>query len=337
MEPREGHKWRPSIGLVVLAILLTVMALPLVGLLLFRLYGSGLMEMSGAELFLPGVVIAAATVLGVTLLIGFVFIRAITRPMHELIDRTSRIAAGDRAAIRPLSRHGTSEMAELSGAFLDMAGKLQTRSDMIRTFATHVSHELKSPLTAIQGAAELLRDAGEEMEPATRARFHANILADAERLNRLVRRLIELARAESAGMTGETTSLAEVVGRLGIDGLAIAIDAGADIRFAMSAENAAIVFSNLADNSAQHGASVKRLAATRVEGTVMILASDDGAGIAPATRDRIFEAFFTTRRESGGTGLGLGIVAALLKAHEGTIRLADAATGSRFDIELPAA
>jgi signal transduction histidine kinase len=303
---------------------------------LFRLYGSGLMEMSGAELFLPGVVIAAATVLGVTFLIGFVFIRAITRPMHELIERTARIAAGDRTAFRPLSRHGTSEMAELSGAFLDMAGKLQTRSDMIRTFATHVSHELKSPLTAIQGAAELLRDAGDEMEPATRARFHANILADAERLSRLVRRLIELARAESAGLTGETTSLGEVVGRLGIEGLAITVEAGADVRFAMSTESAAIVFSNLADNSAQHGAKSFRLSA-HADGVVTIVASDDGAGVAPADRDRIFEAFFTTRRENGGTGLGLGIVAALLKAHEGTIRLADAEYGSRFRMEVPAA
>jgi signal transduction histidine kinase len=156
-------------------------------------------------------------------------------------------------------------------------------------------------------------------------------------LNRLVRRLIELARAESAGMTGETTSLAEVVGRLGIDGLAIAIEAGADIRFAMSPENALIVFSNLADNSVQHGASRFTLSATRVDGTVTIVASDDGTGIAPANRDRIFEAFFTTRRDNGGTGLGLGIVAALLKAHEGTIRLVSTEAGSKFEIEMPAA
>ncbi len=81
-------------------------------------------------------------------------------------------------------------------------------------FATHVSHELKSPLTAIQGAAELLRDSGDEMEPAKRTRFYDNIIADADRLNRLVRRLIELARAESANLGDETTSLAEAVALL---------------------------------------------------------------------------------------------------------------------------
>jgi len=338
MESRKRHKWRPPIGLVVVAILLTVLAMPLVGLVLFRLYGRGLMQMTGAELFLPGLVIAAGCVVGVTLLIGFVFVRAITRPMHELIGRTARIAAGDGDAIQPLTRHGTAEMAELSDAFLDMARKLQSRSDMIRTFATHVSHELKSPLTAIQGAAELLRDSGEEMDAATRARFQDNIVADAERLNRLVRRLIELARAERAGLTGESTSLAEVVERLAaVEGLAVTIDAGADMRFRMSTESAAIVIANLAENAAQNGAGQLRLTAAPADGFVTIAASDDGAGIAPDNRDRIFEAFFTTRRESGGTGLGLGIVAALLKAHDGTIRLANAETGARFEMGVPAA
>jgi len=59
--------------------------------------------------------------------------------------------------LRPLKRHGTSEFARLSQSFLDMARRLNTRSSFISTFATHVSHELKSPLTSIQGAAELLR------------------------------------------------------------------------------------------------------------------------------------------------------------------------------------
>jgi signal transduction histidine kinase len=112
------------------------------------------------------------------------------------MDRTARIAAGDCDAIGPLSHHGTREMAELSQAFLDMAQKLQARSDTIRTFATHVSHELKSPLTAIQGAAELLRDGGAEMDQTQHRRFCDNIVTDTDRLNQLVRRLIELAIRE---------------------------------------------------------------------------------------------------------------------------------------------
>jgi signal transduction histidine kinase len=63
--------------------------------------------------------------------------------------------------------------------------------------------------------------------------------------------------------------------------------------------------------------------------------SDDGAGISPSNRTRIFEPFFTTRRDSGGTGMGLGIVLALLKTHDGTIRLVDSERGTRFEIILP--
>lgn len=281
--------------------------------------------------------LAAVIVLAATLLIAFVFIRAISRPMYELMERTARIAAGDRDAIRPLSHHGTREMAELAGAFLDMARKLQARSDTIRTFATHVSHELKSPLTSIQGAAELLRDAGDGMDEATRARFHANIVADTERLNGLVRRLIELARAESTVLTGETTSLSEALAALGSEQrLAVKVEAGPEIRFRMSAENAAIVLRNLADNSARHGAANFRLSASGA-GTVTILADDDGSGISPNNRARVFEPFFTTRRDSGGTGMGLGIVAALVKAHDGTVALADSPSGTRFVITLPGA
>src|SRR5260370_35684782 len=108
------------------------------------------------------------------------------------MDRTERTTAGDRAAIKPLDHHGTRELAALSAAFLDMAEKLQARSDSIQTFATHVSHELKSPLTAIQGAAELLRDSGAAMDEAERRRFSNNIVNDAGRLNLLVRRLLDL-------------------------------------------------------------------------------------------------------------------------------------------------
>ena len=318
-------KWRPPLSLVVLAILSTVMVLPLAGLAGYRLL----------EAAPHSALIAAAIVLGVTLVIGFVFVRVITRPMYELMERTARIAAGDTEAIRPLSHHGTREMAELSDAFLDMARKLQARSDTIRTFASHVSHELKSPLTAIQGAAELLRDAGQEMDAATRARFQNNIVADTERMNQLVRRLIELARAESAGTAAETTSLAEALERFQ-PGVAVAVAAGAALRFRMSGENAAILFSNLADNSARHGASRFVLSARHQGGVVVIAASDDGAGISPDNRARIFSPFFTTRRETGGTGMGLAIVAALVKAHEGAIRLVDGKRGATFEIEIPA-
>jgi len=282
------------------------------------------------------VALAAIAMLGGTLLIAYLFLRTVSRPMHELMDRTRRIAAGDRGAIRPLDHHGTREMAELSTAFLDMARKLQARSDSIQTFATHVSHELKSPLTAIQGAAELLRDTGGDMDEAERRRFSGNIVSDAERLNRLVRRLLDLARAENTTTSDDTTSLDEALHLPVADGMTVRTGPGADLRFRMSTENAAMVLSHLADNSARHRATTFSVSADRSGDCVTLTVADDGPGVSANNRAQIFEPFFTTRRDSGGTGMGLGIVVALLKAHDGTIRLVDSEAGARFEIILPA-
>ncbi|RWK54339.1 MAG: HAMP domain-containing protein [Mesorhizobium sp.] len=283
------------------------------------------------------VVLAAIAILGGTLLIGLIFLRTVSRPIYALMERTKRIAAGDRAAIRPLDHHGTREMAALSDAFLDMAEKLHARSDSIQTFATHVSHELKSPLTAIQGAAELLRDSGSAMDEAERRRFSNNIVTDAERLNLLVRRLLDLARAENLAPSGASTSLSAALALLTEDRLALRIEAGGETGLRISAENAAIVLANLIDNSARHGATLVSITAASAGGKATIQVSDDGAGISPSNRARIFQPFFTTRRDCGGTGMGLGIVLALLKAHDGTIRLVDFERGTRFEITLPAA
>ncbi|TIW30548.1 MAG: two-component sensor histidine kinase, partial [Mesorhizobium sp.] len=104
--------------------------------------------------------------------------------------------------------------------------------------ATHVSHELKSPLTAIQGAAELLRDSGSAMDEGERRRFSNNIVTDAERLNLLVRRLLDLARAENLAPGGESTSVGAALALLpAADRLAVRVEGGGDSRLRMSAEN----------------------------------------------------------------------------------------------------
>lgn len=84
-----------------------------------------------------------------------------------------------------------------------------------------------------------------------------------------------------------------------------------------------------------HGDADARCSSGR-QGTVVLTATDDGEGVSENDRAE-FEPFFTTRRDTGGTGLGLGIVVALLKAHDGSIRLVNSAVGTRFEIELPAA
>ena len=201
------------------------------------------------------------------------------------------------------------------------------------------SHELKSPLTAIRGAAELLRDndADRAMTKAQRLHFLDNIAADAVRLDALLQRLRELAQAEMP-MTGGGASIASVMARLCQRFPALDISGKGDTEtlIALPDEAAIIVFANLADNALQHGATLLEFTVSADARTALILVRDDGSGISEANRDRIFQPFFSTRREEGGTGMGLGIVHAMLSSHGGTIHLRQTTgAGAEFEIAIP--
>ena len=194
-----------------------------------------------------------------TLLIGFLFHRTITEPMRELIERTNLIGKGDRDALRPLKRHGTSEFARLSQSFLDMARRLNTRSSFISTFATHVSHELKSPLTSIQGAAELLRD--DVDAPSHGRRGPAQVSRQHHRRRRPAdQNLGPPARFRPRGKSGCGRRRQTVRHRSPAcvrRSPALDLRAGGELDTPMriSEENATIIFSNLADNAMRHGSS----------------------------------------------------------------------------------
>jgi signal transduction histidine kinase len=286
------------------------------------------------------VALAMLSMIVPTLLIGFLFHRTITEPMRELIERSNLIGKGDRNALRPLRRHGTSEFARLAQSFLEMARRLNTRSSFISTFATHVSHELKSPLTSIQGAAELLRDDidAPAMDDEDRRKFLDNIIADAERLTKISARLRDFARAENPIAVGAAKLSDTVAGlRSAFSALDIRSSGDIDTPIHISEENATIIFSNLADNAMRHGSSTLELSAMRQEILLLVTVRDNGEGVSPNNRTQIFDSFFTTRRDSGGTGMGLAIVRAMLDAHGGAIRLLDSTQGTAFELTIPVA
>jgi len=328
--PKVRPKWRPSLTMIVVAVLLAVACLPAAVVIAFR-------SVEGASARIGPVEVGAmGAALVLTLVVALVLARAVTGPIHALVTRSREIASGGRAAIRPLDRYGTQELATLSQSFLDLASQLVERTEYVQTLAAHMSHELKSPLTAIKGAAELLRDCdgpGEEMSRAERQRFLGHIIAETERLDALVGRLRDLAGAEMAPAEGQMNlaGVADALRQRHPD-LAIELDAAGDLP--LPAETAEIVFGHLADNARQHGATRLRLSAQASVGTVTILVADDGPGISPANRGRIFDPFFTTRRESGGTGMGLQIVRALLRSSGGDIALAEAEGGTTFRLSF---
>ena len=277
-----------------------------------------------------------------TLLIGVLFHRTITGPMRELVERTNLVGKGDRNALRPLKHHGTSELARLSQSFLEMARRLNARSNFISTFATHVSHELKSPLTSIQGAAELLRDdigaTTPAMTDADKRKFLDNIIADADRLTKISVRLRDFARAENPVAVGAATLSATIASlRSAFGSLEITSRGDLDTPMRISEENAAIIFSNLADNAMRHGSPTLDVAAVRQGNLLSVKVSDNGEGVSANNRTQIFDSFFTTRRETGGTGMGLAIVRAMLDAHGGAIRLVDSEQGTVFELTIPVA
>ena len=145
----------------------------------------------------------------VALIAGFTSL-TISRPVRALMRQAERAVRGETGAVVPLTRPGTQEIAQLSQVVARMAQTLEQRADYIRSFASHVSHEFKTPLSAIQGAVELLWDHAETMSEQERRRFLDNLRCDAQRLERLVRRLLELARADVMQIGAESTSL-EVV------------------------------------------------------------------------------------------------------------------------------
>ena len=124
-------------------------------------------------------IMSAVSVLLAVTLPGLILLRTINGPIRQLPARTQALGAGDREALHPLPHYGTREIAALSRGIFTGSRRLFDRLDDIATFAAHVSYELKSPLTSIRGAAELLCDGEGQIGAAERRRFLGNIVDDA--------------------------------------------------------------------------------------------------------------------------------------------------------------
>ncbi|HYO89495.1 MAG TPA: HAMP domain-containing sensor histidine kinase [Candidatus Limnocylindrales bacterium] len=272
--------------------------------------------------------------------------RGIARPLQDVARAAGAVAAGQDDQRAPVA--GPSEVRAVATAFNQMSDKVQAEQRAQQDFLANVSHDLKTPLTSIQGYSQAIID-GAAANPVGAARI---IYDEAARLNRLVMQLTDLARLQSGrfSMTLRPINLAQISDAIGQRLSIVAREKGVELHILSApvplvqgdGDRLAQVLTNLISNALQYtpaGGSVTVRTAPN-EGGVVIAISDTGAGIPAEELPRIFERFYQVDKARGprrGSGLGLAIVAEIVHAHGGTISAssAGAGAGATFTVWLP--
>jgi two-component system, OmpR family, sensor histidine kinase CreC len=288
--------------------------------------------------------------LGLSLAIGLLFTWWIASSLSRLRGYANAVALGERAELPRMGRlSGNTEFADLAQAVERMRLKLEDKA-YVENYVHTLTHELKSPLAAIRGAAELLQ---EPMPEADRERFAGNIQRQTERLQQLIDRLLALADVEQlrqlrtvepvdlAALTRELLHTAEPRLRRKDLRVQATLDEGATVRgdrflIAQALQN---LLDNAIDFSPQGGALV--VAARRLDGQVDWSVRDEGPGVPDYAADRIFDRFYSLPRadtQEKSSGLGLCLVKEVSELHGGTLRIDNVADprGCRAGWTLPA-
>jgi signal transduction histidine kinase len=296
------------------------------------------------QLMLAGIAAAA-----IALLVARWLARGMTQPLRDMAKAARRMETGDYGQrVQTASRD---EVGQLALAFNRMSGELESLERLRRDLVANVSHELKTPISALRARLENLLDGVERADTATLQ----VMLSQTERLTRLVDQLLELSRLESGDvpMVRQSLALRPLVERVlsEID----VVRARRDVELAehvpddlpavyADPERVHQVLFNLLDNAVRFTPSGGRVTVTahRGNGNVDVAVADTGPGIAPEHLPRLFERFYRVdsgrSRDEGGTGIGLAIARSVVEAHGGRIWAeSQPGRGSTFTFELPVA
>ena len=300
----------------------------------------------GRYLGVPGLArmaVAGLISLAMAQLVG----RGMTRPLREMAAAAQTIAKG-RYDLR-VSATSRDEVGELARAFNAMAADLGEVDRQRRELVANVSHELRTPITGLQAVLENVVDG---VTPPDRATL-STALAQTERLGRLVAQLLDLSRLDSGArlIEPELFDLAALCrqavreARFGRDDVSVEYSVPVHVTLYADPALLAQVLANLLDNAVRHSPpdGVVLLRARVTEQTVQIAITDQGPGIPPAERTRVFERFSRLdagrAADAGGAGLGLAIAKEIVEMHGGSLYATDpdqgAATGCRMIIDLP--
>ena len=297
--------------------------------------------------------ILVAGVLSVLLLAligGFWLTGASLDPLRRMVATCQRIAAGDFSA-RIRLPHRDDEIGQLGAAFDQMAERIEGTLAAHRRFVGDASHELRTPLTALEGSLEVLLR-GSQDDPASVNRLVLAMHREVKRLERLSDRLLDLTRLD-APLAARTRSIDLHPFMLDLHqhlrGIApthdVILEPGPPVRIAADVDLLRQAFVDLVDNAAAHS---PKSSSIRIgwrwepitSSNVELWVADAGDGVTADDLPHIFEPFYrgdrSRSRRRGGSGLGLTMVRAIVRAHDGRIRAqSQPESGARFVITLP--
>jgi signal transduction histidine kinase len=300
--------------------------------------------------FLGRTLLTVATVVGISsILFGVVMSRWLTAPLNDLAKAAKAIGAHNLS--QRVEEKGSDEMVAVARSFNEMAAGLEQAEQLRRNLLADVAHELRTPLSVLQGNLRAILDEVYPLEQAEIARLYEQTRF----LHRLVNDLHELAQAEAKqlSLNLQETDLRQLVKSV-VDSFHLAAnekEVGLEASLAddlplVEVDPARItqVLQNLLANALRHtppdGKIIVRLEAKPK--AVQLIVADTGEGISPEHLPHIFNRFYRTdparSRDRGGVGLGLAIVRALVETHGGKIKASSAGIagqGSSFIIELP--
>ncbi len=298
--------------------------------------------------------VVSAVLLAALGAVAWVMVRRDLRPLEHMTDTAGAIAAGHLSSRVPEDSGGT-EVAHLGRALNSMLDQIEralaertASEERLRRFLADASHELRTPLTSIRGYSELF-DLGVRDRPEDLATSLHRIRDEAARMGTLVDDLFLLAQLDhERPLHFERLDLTELV-RRSVEGVTVAepdrpvtVQSGDAVFVEGDGARLRQVVDNLLVNALRHtpAGSPVEVRLVREEREAVLTVHDHGPGVDPADAPHVFEPFFRSdpsrSRSSGGAGLGLAIVAAIVSAHGGTVRV-EPGPGATFVVSLPAA
>lgn len=276
-------------------------------------------------------------------ILGGLIAQRVLRPLREVTAVARDISAGDLES--RLDESLDSDLSVLTASFNRMADTLQDRIAREARFASDVAHELRTPLTTVITSLAVLEGRRSELSQPSREAL-ALLGSDVRRLERTAADLIEIAQHD-AGVTAPeleplptTTVVSHLLSRLGRADLPVVIDRSA-VSSLVSVDEQRLerVLANLVTNADSYGGGATRLSVSAHEGKVRIAVEDQGPGVPPVDRERIFERFArgstTKSARDSGSGLGLALAAENTRLQGGSIWVEDnPGGGARFVVEL---